>query len=108
MQKNILNKSHKYLKYRLGADGAESIAHTIRHCQSGIDGIIHIKSYSCVPEINAMPILDQISQDYQVPILYLSFDGENNIANIDTKIEAFYDMLKAKKQVIESHIDNQN
>ena len=98
MRKKILNYSKKYLKYTLGADGAESVYHAINHCKKGIDGIIHIKSYSCVPEINAMPILNKISEDYQVPILYLSFDGENNISNIDTKIEAFYDMIKSKKQ----------
>ena len=93
----ILHKSRKYLKYTLGADGAESIYHALQHSQNGIDGIIHIKSYSCVPEINAMPILSKISEDYHVPILYLSFDGENNISNIDTKLEAFYDMIKSKK-----------
>ena len=96
-QKRILLKSKKYLKYRLGADGTESIYHAINHCQKGIDGIIHIKSYGCVPEINAIPILNKISKDYHTPIVYLSFDGENNIANIDTKLEAFYDMIKAKK-----------
>ena len=93
----VLKTSKQYLKYTLGADGAESVAHAIEHCKKGIDGIIHIKSYSCVPEINAIPILSQISKDYNVPIMYLSYDGENNIANIDTKIEAFYDMIKAKK-----------
>ena len=96
----ILKTSKKYLKYTLGADGAVSVAHAIEHCKKGIDGIIHIKSYSCVPEINAIPILSQISKDYNVPIMYLSYDGENNIANIDTKIEAFYDMIKSKKQKI--------
>ena len=44
-----------------------------------------------------MPTLNKISEDYKTPILYLSFDGENNVANIDTKIEAFIDMLKYKK-----------
>ena len=97
MQRHILNASRKYLKYTLGADGAESVYHSIKHCQEGIDGIIHIKSYGCVPELNAIPILNQISEDYKVPIMYLSYDGENNIANIDTKIEAFYDMIKSKK-----------
>lgn len=95
-QRKILKKSKIYLKYKLGADGAESIAHAIDHCKEGIDGIIHIKSYGCVPELNAMPILNEISKDYKVPILYLSFDGENNISNIDTKLEAFYDLLKNK------------
>lgn len=93
----ILSIARKYIKYTLGADGAESVAHAVKHCKNNIDGIIHIKSYGCVPEINAMPILSQISEDYKIPILFLSFDGENNIANIDTKLEAFYDMIKSKK-----------
>lgn len=97
MRRILLYKGRKYLKYTLGADGTESIVHTIEHCKKGVDGIIHIKSFGCVPEINAMPTLSKISEDYNVPIIYLSFDGENNISNIDTKIEAFIDMIKAKK-----------
>ena len=96
MRQILLFKGRKYLKYTLGADGTESVVHTLEHCQKGIDGIIHIKSYSCVPELNAIPILNQITETYQTPILYLSFDGENNISNIDTKLEAFCDMIKAK------------
>jgi len=101
MRRLLLFKGRKYLKYTLGADGTESIVHAIDHCKKGIDGIIHIKSFGCVPEINAMPTLSKISEDYNTPILYLSFDGENNISNIDTKIEAFKDMIKSKKQLSE-------
>ena len=99
MRSILLFKGRKYLKYTLGADGTESVIHTIDHCKKGIDGIIHIKSFGCVPEINAMSTLSKISEDYEVPILYLSFDGENNISNIDTKIEAFKDMIKSKKEI---------
>jgi len=97
MRRILLFKGRKYLKYTLGADGTESVVHAIEHCKKGIDGIIHIKSFSCVPEINAISSLNQISDDYNVPIIYLSFDGQNNISNIDTKIEAFIDMIKSKK-----------
>jgi len=96
MRNILLFKGKKYIKYTLGADGTESIVNAIKHCKKGINGIIHIKSYGCVPEINAMPNLSQISEDYKIPILYLSFDGENNISNIDTKIEAFKDMITSK------------
>ena len=99
MRNILLFKSRKYLKYTLGADGTESIVHAIEHCKKGIDGIIHIKSFSCVPEINAISTLSKISEDYNTPILYLSFDGENNISNIDTKIEAFKDMIITKKNL---------
>ena len=97
MRRILLFKGRKYLKYTLGADGTESIVHAIDHCKKGIDGIIHIKSFGCVPEINAMPTLSRISEDFETPIIYLSFDGENNISNIDTKIEAFKYMIKSKK-----------
>jgi len=106
MRSILLFKGRKYLKYTLGADGTESVVHALDHCKQGIDGIIHIKSFSCVPEINAMPTLSKISEDFNTPILYLSFDGENNISNIDTKIEAFKDMIiskRIKKEVIEDN-----
>ncbi len=98
MRPILLYKGRKYIKYLLGADGAESVVHAIERCKQGIDGIIHIKSFGCVPEINAISTLNKISEDYSTPILYLSFDGENNILNIDTKIEAFKDMIISKKQ----------
>ena len=96
-QGKILNESHKYLKYQLGADGAESVYYVLKHCKICVDGIIHLKSYGCVPEINAIPIISKICSDYETPIMYLSYDSENNIANIDTKLEAFYEMIKSKK-----------
>ncbi len=96
MKPILLYKARKYDKYILGADGTESVVHALEHAKKGTSGIIHLKSFGCVPEINAIPILNRISNDYQIPIMYLSFDGENNISNIDTKIEAFQDMIISK------------
>ena len=44
-----------------------------------------------------MPILQQVSSDYHIPILYLSFDSQTSDAGLDTRLEAFYDMLAMKK-----------
>jgi len=96
MKPILLFKGRNYIKYQLGADGTESVVHALDHSKKGVAGIIHLKSFGCVPEINAIPILNRISNEYQVPIMYLSFEGENNIANIDTKLEAFIDMINSK------------
>lgn len=96
MKPFLIYRGRKYIKYLLGADGTESVVHTLDHAKKGISGIIHLKSFGCVPELNAIPILNRISNDYQIPIMYLSFEGENNISNIDTKLEAFQDMIKSK------------
>ena len=92
-----LRKSKSYLKYHLGADATESIAYSLKHIKEGYDGIIHLKSFGCTPEINAMPILAKISEDYHIPILYFSFDTEDNTEAVKTKLEAFTDMLKSNK-----------
>ena len=43
--KKILNKSKKYVKYHLGADGLDNVYRTIKLINSGYDGIIHIKPF---------------------------------------------------------------
>lgn len=96
--KRLLKKGRKYLKYHIGADGTESVVISQELAKKKYDGIVHIKSFGCTPEINAMTILDKISNDYNIPIIYFSFDSQDNEVAIETRIEAFYDMLIQKKK----------
>ena len=98
--KKLLKKGKKYLKYHLGADGTESVVLSMELAEKGFDGIVHIKSFGCTPEINAMSILERVSNDYEIPIIYFSFDSQDNTVAIDTRLEAFYDMLTTKKKKI--------
>jgi len=85
-----------YLKRLPGANGADTIAHTISYAKDGYDGVIHMKSFGCVPEINVMPALDKISSDMDIPILHLSFDTHTGEAGLQTRLEAFIDMIKMR------------
>lgn len=96
--KKLLNEAKTYIKYELGADGTESVAHSIELCKQGYDGIIHIKPFGCTPEINAIPMLQKISEDFNVPIIYFTFDMQTSETGIKTRLEAFYDMIKMKKE----------
>ena len=96
--KKLLKKCRKYLKYSLGADATESVALSELFAKKKFDGIIHLKSFGCTPEINAMPILEKISNDYQIPIIYFSLDSQDGEVGIDTRLEAFYDMIVQKKE----------
>lgn len=96
--KRLLKKGKKYLKYHLGADATESVVLSMQLAQKNYDGIVHIKSFGCTPELNAMTILEKISNDYDIPIIYFSFDSEDSDVAVDTRLEAFYDMLKQKKE----------
>ena len=92
---NMIRKGKKYIKYHLGADGTASVVRSIDSLD--MDGILHLKSFGCTPEISAMSILPKISNEYKIPILYFSFDAEDNEVGVDTRLEAFYDMIKGRK-----------
>ncbi len=97
-QKKLLKDANEYISYQIGADGTESVAHTLELINMGYDGIIHIKPFGCTPEVNAMPILQRISLEKDIPIMFLTFDSQTSETGVKTRIEAFYDMLKMKKE----------
>lgn len=90
--------SRKFAKYLQGADATPNISHSIDMANEHFDGIIHMKPMSCSPEINAVPILQKVSEEYDIPILFLTFDSQYAKGAIDTRIEAFIDMLQMRKE----------
>ena len=94
----LAKTASEYVKYHLGADGTESVAKGKELAQKGFDGLIHTKPFGCMPEVNAMPMLQNISKDYKIPVLYFSFDSQTSETGIKTRLEAFYDMLMMKKR----------
>ena len=103
----LFEKSHKYKKYKkyakeyfkynMGADASDNIARCKYLCNKDYDGIMHIKSSFCTPEIGAMPIINKIANTYKKPVLFFSFDSACSETGIKTRLEAFYDMLEMRK-----------
>ncbi|MCC8123304.1 MAG: hypothetical protein LIO58_07175 [Oscillospiraceae bacterium] len=87
----------KYLSYTVGANGVDSVAQTRSYAKRGYDGVIHMKSAACTPEVNAEPALLRVARDYKIPLLRLSFDAQNGDTGLQTRVEAFADMLKMKR-----------
>lgn len=96
--KTLLQKSKKYIRYKMGADASDNIGRSIELCEQHYDGIIHIKSTFCTPEIGAMSIIQKVCNDYEVPVLFFSFDANTSEVGLQTRIEAFVDMLEMRKQ----------
>ena len=97
-KKKMLKYSKEYIKYPIGADGLDNVYRTKKLIKDGYDGIIHIKPFGCTPEIGAIPIIKNICNDYNMPIIFFSFDSQTSIEGIKTRLEAFYDMLVMKKE----------
>ena len=95
--KKYMKNTKDYIKYKMGADASDNIARTKEMGKQKIDGIIHIKSSFCTPEIGAMPIIQKVAQEYQIPVLFFSFDSNTSEVGIRTRIEAFVDMLEMRR-----------
>ena len=93
-----LKKAKKYMKYKMGADASSNVYWTKYLAENKYDGIIHIKSSFCTPEIGVMPILDKMANDYNIPIIYFSFDANTSEVGIKTRLEAFYDMIEMRRK----------
>jgi predicted nucleotide-binding protein (sugar kinase/HSP70/actin superfamily) len=94
----LIAKSAGYVNYSIGGNANNTIALGVEFARAGLDGVIHVKAATCTPEITAMTILQNISNDFNVPFMYLTFDTETGEAGLHTRLEAFLDMLEMKRR----------
>ena len=85
------------IKYRMGADALDNVYFTKWMCENKFDGIIHVKSSFCTPEVASMGIINKICHEYNVPVNFYSFSSNTSEVGIKTRIEAFYDMIEMRK-----------
>lgn len=97
-EKNLRASASDYITCDMGPTSSMTIAATLKYAQEGFDGVIHMKSSGCTPEIDCMPVLQHISRDMHMPVLYLSYDSQTSDTGLDTSLEAFYGMLAMKKE----------
>lgn len=93
-----IREAGKYLRYPVGANGLDSVAQTRRYAMRGYDGVIHLKSFGCTPELNAAPAMAKIGQDYKMPILNMSFDTNLSETGVKTRLDAFMDMIEMRRE----------
>lgn len=96
-KKRMLKKCKKYCKYSLGADGLDNVYRSIYLAKKKYHGIIHTKPFGCTPEVGAIPIIKNVCEDFHMPIIFFSFDTEQEDGGVDTRLEAFFDLLKYRK-----------
>ena len=43
-----------------------------------------------------MPIIDKICKEYNVPVLFISFDSNTSKTGFETRVEALIDMIEMR------------
>ena len=97
-EKNLNVAIKNYCTYEMGPTSTANIWCAKKYAEEGYDGIIHVKSAGCTPEIDIMPVLQNIGKEYKIPILYLTYDSQTSDTGLMTRIEAFYDMIQMRKK----------
>ena len=87
-----------YLRFHSGGESTESIGKTILFAKSGVDGIIHIFPFTCMPELVAQTILMKVQKDLNIPILTLIIDEHTASGGVETRLEAFIDLLERRRR----------
>lgn len=97
--KNLGVSIRDLLHYSMGPTSVETLWCARRWAEDGFDGLVHVKSAGCTPEIDTMALLQQLSRDHHIPILYLTYDTQTGDVGLQTRLEAFYDMIAMRKRV---------
>jgi len=100
----IQKKINPYLKSTVGGHGRDAIYEMLHYIKEDFDGIIHLLPFQCMPEVTVRPILEKIHRESGIPFLSISLDEQTAEAGIDTRLEAFIDVVRNYHQSKKSKI----
>jgi predicted CoA-substrate-specific enzyme activase len=89
-------------KDSVGGHGKESITWTIYYALAGFDGVVHILPFPCMPEATVSVLMDEISNDFGIPVNHLVFDQQFGEQNLITRAEAMVNLLRFKKEGLQT------
>jgi predicted nucleotide-binding protein (sugar kinase/HSP70/actin superfamily) len=103
-EETVEDAAKPYLDQLVGGHGQDSVGNTVLYAKNGFDGVIQLAPFTCIPEIVAKSILPQVSKDWDIPFLTLFLDEKTGKAGVNTRLEAFVDLLIKKRDKAEAEI----
>jgi len=91
-----------FLPHFVGGHGLETVGAAVKFARQGYDGIIQVFPLSCMPEIVAASVLPKVQEAYKIPLMTLIVDEHTGHAGIQTRLEAFVDLLERPRLLRES------
>lgn len=86
-----------YLNHFVGGHGQDSIGAGVAFAEEGYDGLVQIAPLTCMPEIVAHTIFPLVSENTGLPVLTVYVDEQSGQEGINTRLEAYMDLLARKK-----------
>lgn len=102
----VIKKAKEFAHINCGGHDMENIGWMVDFSDRGFDAVIHLMPFGCLPELVTQSAIPTISKELNMPILSLSLDEQMGSANNQTRIEAFVDLVKAKKQMVQTIVNS--
>lgn len=96
--RQLYRLSEPYLQNFVGGHGLESVAHTVNAAVNHCHGAIHLAPFTCMPETIAMQTFPTIMKDLSISVLSIIIDEHSAEAGIQTRLEAFVDLLSYRNR----------
>lgn len=97
-EREIWEAAKPYVKTCIGGHARETVGNTVLYSQKGYDGVVQLMPFSCMPEIVSMSLMPSIQEENNIPVLSLIIDEMTGEAGYLTRLEAFIDLLKNRKE----------
>ncbi len=97
-EKEVKRAARPYLPEMIGGHGQDSVGHTVLYAAEGYDGVIQMAPFTCIPEIVAKSVLGKVSRELRIPVLTVFMDEQTGKAGLQTRLEAFVDLLRRKRE----------
>lgn len=94
----IVHMADPYLKHYVGGHGIKTVGYTAQARSQGIDGVIQVLPFTCMPEVIAKNILPAVADKTGIPVLSLIYDEQSGEAGVTTRLEAYIDLLRQKRK----------
>ena len=92
-----------YLRWNVGGEGLLTVGQAVMNAKRGIDGLVELLPFTCIPEITALNVLPRVSRDYNLPVMSFILDEQSGQAGMRTRLEAFVDLLYRRREMNRAH-----
>ena len=90
--------SAPYWRYCVGGEDQNSVGHLLLAAQNGLDGVIHVHPFGCMPGTVVQPTMARAARDTGIAYLPLSLDEHSSETGIVTRLEAFVSLLEKRRR----------
>ena len=94
---DVFNAAAPWLAQSVGGHGQFTVGQVALAPREGIDGVLHIFPFTCMPEIIAQNIIVRISEELDIPVLTYIVSEQTGEAGMETRLESFLDLLDERR-----------